>query len=174
MYTIIIIYEVTTLCHLTTAVRLHCGWLSAVAKKAGKRTLVNKKPATIVWLENDFWSTWNGLIDRLTSFMENQLRELLTQLTDKTTKTALPRKTTSLASQHERGCILDKKPYGGLSFHDSESPSSTGHSRINKQEKINTCFLRASSLLFCSSSFRASIKCCLSSSLYERRFSCKR
>lgn len=89
----------------------------------------------------------------------------------------LPRRlcleTTSLASQHERGCTLHKKPYGGLFFHDSESSSSTGHSRINKQEKINTCFLRASSLLFCSSSFRASIKCCLSSSLYERRFSCK-
>ena len=42
----------------------------------------NKKPATIVWLENDFRSTWNGLIDCLTSFMENQLRELLTQLKD--------------------------------------------------------------------------------------------
>lgn len=42
----------------------------------------NKKPATIVWLENDFWPTWNGLIDCLTAFTENQLRELLTQLKD--------------------------------------------------------------------------------------------
>ena len=106
--------------------------------------------------------------------MENQLRELLTQLKDQNYSELLYLETTSLASQHERGCILDKKSYDGLFFHDSESPSRTGHSRINKREKINTCFLRASSLLFCSSSFRASIKCCLSSSLYERRFSCKR
>lgn len=79
--------------------------------------------------------------------------------------------TISLASQHEWGCILDKKPYVMIP---KARDWSTSHSRINKQDKINTCFLTARSLLFCSSSFRASIKCCLSSSLYERRFSCKR
>ena len=51
-------------------------------KNMKKNVGYNKKPATIVWLENDFRSTWNGLIDCLTSFMENQLRELLTQLKD--------------------------------------------------------------------------------------------
>ena len=55
-----------------------CGGKRSMKKNVGH----NKKPATIVWLENDFRSTWNGLIDCLTSFMENQLRELLTQLKD--------------------------------------------------------------------------------------------